>query len=114
MEDELLSGILAAEREIHLQIDSLEKQTEDRLERLRLELDRLLDDESKLLQSELEKARDRAGQTAEKEAETLLAEARTFATRLENIDIVELDRVVIRYLTRIYPEGADDCQDEQA
>jgi len=114
MEDELLSGILAAEREIHLQIESLEEQTADRLEKLRQELDRLLDDESKLLHAELERAQVVVGQTAENEAESLLAEARAFALRLENLDTAELDRVVLRYLTRIYPEGADDCQDEQA
>ena len=114
MEDELLSGILAAEREIHLQIESLDEQTADRLEKLRQELDRLLDDESKLLQAELERAQVVAGQMAEKEAESLLAKARAFALRLENLDIAELDKVVLRYLTRIYPEGADDCQDEQA
>ena len=114
MDDELLSDILAVEHEIRLQIESLEQQTGERLEKLRQEIDRMLDDESRLLEEELEKARDRAEQSAGKEAEKLLAEARAYALRLENLDTAELDRVVRSNLTRIYPEGANDRQDEQA
>lgn len=113
MDDELLSEILAAEREIRLQIDALEQQTSERLGTLKLELEQMLDNESGTLQAELEQARIRTEQTAQREADALLAEARAFAMRLENLDTLELDRVLIRYLAGIRPEGAYDRQDEQ-
>lgn len=114
MGDELLSDILAAERDISLQIDNLERQTAERLEKLRQELDQLLGNESRSLQHELEQAQSRVEQSARQEADALLAEARAFALRLENLDTPELEKVVIRNLFRILPEGADDRQDEQA
>lgn len=113
MSDELLSDILAAEREIRLQIESLEQVTADHLEKRRQELDHMLEDESKALQAELEKAVAGAEHSAVREAEASLASAREYARRLEDLDIADLDRVVLSYLTRILPEGADDRQDEQ-
>ena len=114
MDDELLSDILAAEREIRLQIDALELQTEQRLEKLRQELAQTRDAESIALQAELEQARIRAEQSSQHEADGLLTEARAFARRLENLDNQVLDQVVIRHLASILPEGAHDRQDEQA
>lgn len=113
MGDELLSDILAAERDIRQQIDAMERQTEERLEKLRQELDQTLGNESASLQYELEQAQARTEQTAQQEADALLAEALAFAQRLEKLDAVELERVVIRHLSRILPEGTDDRQDEQ-
>ena len=113
MDDELLSDILAAEREIRLQIDALEQESAERLAVLRQQLDQMLDTESTALQAELERARIAAEQAALREADALLAEARAFAVRLEQLDNVELDRVVIRHLSRILPEGAYDRTDEQ-
>jgi len=114
MDDELLSDILAAEREIRLQIDAMEQQTAERLETLRQELEQKLNNESVALQAELAQALTRAEQTALREADALLAEARAFALRRENLDARELERVVLRHLGRILPEGAHDRQDEQA
>ncbi|OGU17783.1 MAG: hypothetical protein A2076_10770 [Geobacteraceae bacterium GWC2_53_11] len=113
MDDELLSDILAAERDIRLQIEDLKRQTEERLEKLRQEIDQTLGDETRSLQHEREQALARAEQTARQEANAQLAEARAFAARLENLDTPELERVVIRHLSRILPGGADDRQDEQ-
>lgn len=114
MEDELLSDILAAEREIRLQIDALEQQAAERLETVRQELARKVEQETLTLQAELEKNLSLARQKAGAEAEAVLAEARSYALRLENLKSVELERVVLHYLTRIRPEGSDDRQDEQA
>ncbi len=114
MDNELLSDILAAEREIHLQIDALEQQEAERLATIRQELDRMLDNESMALRAELDQAEIKAGQAAQQEADALLVEARTFALRLEKLDNLELDRVVLHHIARILPEGADDRQDEQA
>lgn len=105
MEDELLSEILATEREMRLQIDALKQQTAARLETLRQELGQILESEARALQGELEKARDRAGQAALLEVDAQLAEAGAFALRLEKLDDVELDRVVLRHLAGIDPEG---------
>lgn len=114
MEDELLSEILATEREIRLRIDALKRRNAERLEALRRELDEMLEGEARALQGELERARAKAEQAARLEADARLAEAGAFALRLEKLDAVELDRVVLRHLARIRPEGADDRQDEQA
>jgi len=114
MDDELLSDILAAEREIRLQIETLEQQTAQRLETLKQELEQMLSNESLALQTEMEQARIRAEQSALRETDVLLAEARAFALRMDNLDAQELDRVVILHLARILPEGAHDRQDEQA
>jgi vacuolar-type H+-ATPase subunit H len=105
MDDELLGDILAAERDIRLQINALDQQTTERLEALTQELDQMLERETMALQAELELARSRAGESAQREGESLLDEARAFAVRLESIDTKELDRVVVRHLARILPEG---------
>ena len=114
MDDELLADILAAEHDIRLQIESLEQQTAARLASFRQEFEQLLAAEAEALQAELELDRARAGQAAEEEAQGVLAEARAYAGRLKNLDNAQLERVVRHHLPRIYPEGADDRQDEQA
>ena len=105
MDDKLLSDIFAAERSIRQQIDVLEQQTAEQMEALGQELDRMLKNESSALQAELEMAQARAEESAQQEAETLLAEAGAFALRLKNIDSQELDTVVVRHLARILPGG---------
>jgi len=105
MDDELLTDILAAERDIRLQINALEQQTAERLEALKQELDQMLESESTALQSELDLARTSAEESAHREAEALMAEARAFALRLENLATLELDTVVLRHLARILPGG---------
>lgn len=106
MDDELLDDILAAEREIRLQIDELEQKITAQRETLRQELDQMLDNKSRTLQAEQEESLSRAEQTALQEADELLAEARAYALRLENLNTPELDSVVLRHLARILPEGA--------
>ena len=113
MDDGLLPEILAAERQIRLQIESMEQETAARLEKLGQELERMVAAESELLKNELVNARARAESSAEAEAATMLAEARASAVRLEKLTAEQLDRVVLRHLARIYPEGAHDRQDEQ-
>jgi vacuolar-type H+-ATPase subunit H len=114
MEDELLADILAAERDIRLQIETLKQRTAERLESIKQELDLMLENESRALQAELDLAQARAVESAQREAEALLAEARAFAVRLERIDTMELDRVVGHHLARILPKGDHDRQNEQA
>jgi vacuolar-type H+-ATPase subunit H len=113
MEDELLSDILAAEREISRQIDALEQQTAARLESVRQELARKVEEETLSLQAELEKNLSSARQKAEAASAALLAEAQNYAIRLKDIENAQLDRVLLHSLTRIRPEGCDDRKNEQ-
>lgn len=112
MDDGLLSDILAAEREITLQIEALELETRARLEKLGQELEMKVAAEKELLQAELANAMAKAEQSAEEEAMAILAEARSLALRQSKLTAEQLDRVVLRHLARIYPEGANDRQDE--
>ena len=109
-----MTDILAAEREIRLQIEALEQETAARLVKLGQELDLMIAAESELLQTELVNARASAERTAEEEAEAMLAKAQSFALRQNNLEPELLDRVLQRHLARIYPEGAHDRQNEQA
>ena len=106
MAEELLSDILAAERVIRLEIDELEVQVAQKLERLQQELDSELANEAKALQDDLETALRRAEVEAQQEAKALLDEARSAARRLEYLDSAELDQVVGRHLRQILPAGA--------
>ena len=113
MDDGLLSEILAAEREIRLQIESMEQETAAHLEKLEKELALMVAAESELLKTELVNARAKAERSAEEEAEAMLAEARALALRQNSLEPEQLDRVVLRHLACIYPEGAHDRQNEQ-
>lgn len=114
MDNELLSDILAAERDIRMEIAVLELREAERLDTLRRELDQALDNEATALQAELEQAGTKAGLDAQLAAEALVAEARAFALRLERLGDPELDEVLLHHIVRILPEGAHDRQDEQA
>lgn len=105
MADELLSDILDAERAIQLEINELEAQVAQELERLQQELDSELANVSRTLQDELAARLSRAEAEAQQESETLLDEARTYARRLENLDTPQLDEVVCRHLVHILPKG---------
>ena len=107
MADELLSDILDAERAIQLEIDEVEAQVTQELERLQQELDSELANASRTLQDELAARLSRAEAEAQKEAETLLDEARTFARRLENLDTPAQERAVLRHLGQILPKGTE-------
>lgn len=113
MDDQLLPDILAAEREIRRQIDILEVELAERLQRVKKELEENEENESRNLQTELEQACSRTDAAAQQEAEALLTAAQLFAQKLDNLDQDVVDQVVMRHLPRIMPEGANDCQDEQ-
>lgn len=106
MAAELLSDILAAEEAIRLEIDELEGEVAQELEKLQQELDAELASATKTLQDEQEAALRRAEAEAQQEAEALLADARASARRLENLGTPELDEVVRRHLVQILPAGA--------
>lgn len=107
MDEELLSDILAAEREIRRQIDATREESAARLEALRLECEATLEQECRTLQGEGEEAQCRAEEMAQTEGEALLAAARSFAERLDRLTPEELDLVVRRQLQRLLPEGVE-------
>lgn len=107
MDDELLDDILTAERQIRRQIDAAKEESAAHLQRLRQEFEEDLQNESRQLQGKVQEVQCRAEETAQEEAEALLAAARTFSERLDHLSPEELDRVVRRELHRILPEGAE-------
>lgn len=107
MNDELLAEILTAEREIRREIDALEERIAKEEETLRQELDQSVVNAAMTLQAERQEALKRAEQSALREADALLAKARSFASRLENLDNSALEGVIFRHLPRVLPKGAD-------
>lgn len=106
MDDELLSDILAAEREIRRRIDELEERVAHDLEQLRQELEQELVVESRTLEKERDESLRGAEEESRREAASLVESARAFARRLENLDDAELDTVLLRHLAQILPAGA--------
>ena len=114
MSDDLLTDIVAAERDIRSRNTTLERELADRLEALRLELAAEFQQEVVSREVSLARALDHAIQSARREAASLLAEAHAYAERLNALDASELDPVVVRHLVHLHPEGNHDRQDEQA
>lgn len=106
MADELLSDILAAERAIRLEIDELEEEVAQELEKLQQELDAELADAARALQAELAAALSQTESMTQQEAAALLDDARAFARRLESLDTAKLDEILHRQLVQIFPSGA--------
>lgn len=106
MDDELLSDILAAEREIRLRIDEREQRRGERLTAVARDLEQQWELETAALRAELEQALDRTERLAGREAEHLVAEARACALRLERMEAADLDRLLLRRLGAVLPEGA--------
>lgn len=113
MDNELLTDILAAEREISQRISTLELQAAERLEMLNKELEQMLAREAAQLDKELQLAGAAAEQAATVEADALLNSAREYAARLEDIPPLELGRVLLRHLVSLIPEECHDRQNEQ-
>lgn len=105
MDDELLSDILAAEREIRQRIDERQRQREERLAAVARELAQEWEREAGALRAEREQALDRTERRARQEAEGLVAEARAYAQRLERMETADLDRFLAPRLRGLLPEG---------
>jgi vacuolar-type H+-ATPase subunit H len=114
MSDDLLTDIVAAERDIRSRNTALERELADRLEALRSELAAELQQEVDSMEESLARALDHAIQTARREAVSLLAEANAYAERMNDLVAGDLDQVVVRHLLHLHPEGTHDRQDEQA
>lgn len=114
MDEELLSDILAVEREIRQRNSTLEQESAAWLAALAVELEEALRQEAARLDEALAGELVCAEQTARGESNSLLAEANLYAARIASLGEGELDSVINRYLVRLYREQGHDRQDEQA
>jgi len=114
MSEELLSEIVAAEREIRGQLSALQKESAARLAAVRSETAEELRRESARLEAEFDAAIEQASLQATEAGAALVAEADAYAQRLGSLDPALLERVIVRHLQRICPENDHDRQDEQA
>jgi hypothetical protein len=113
MAEELLSEIVAAEREIRLQLSRLEEELAARLDGVRAETQEELEREAASLAAELEAELAKASRFAEKEARSRVAEARAYAERLGALTTDQLDDIVCRHLRAVCQGEHHDRPDEQ-
>jgi vacuolar-type H+-ATPase subunit H len=113
MGDELLSDIVAEEREIRQRLSLLEEEMARRLAAVRSETEEELDRETARLEGELSEHLRQVTLSAEREAGEMLAEARAYAERLRLLDAAALERVIVSHLHHLRPEERHDRPDEQ-
>lgn len=114
MDEELLSDILEAEREIRQRNAALEQETNARLAVLAAEMEDAVRQEAARLDEVLAGELECAGQAARDDSAALLAEAHAYAERISFLGAAEVDLLVIRHLEHVFPEQRHDRQDEQA
>ena len=113
MSDELLSDIVAAEKEIRSRNALLEQELADQRATLQAELAAELQAEAAALEAEMATALDCSTGVAEREAASRIAEATAYAGRIGRLGAAELDPLVVRHLQFLLPEGTHDRPDEQ-
>lgn len=101
MSDELLSEIVAAEREIRRGILALEEECAARLARAKSEAEGELRGEAERLEVELAAALEEATRGALSEAQTVVAGADAYARRLASLPAEQLEELILRQLQRI-------------
>ena len=114
MPDELLSEIMAAEREIRRQLSALEKERTARLAAARAEAAETLRQEAARLEAQFDRALETVTQEAEQESLAVVAGANAYAGMLSSLEADRLDRIIARHLHVLRLEDAHDRQDEQA
>ncbi len=104
MSEELLSEIVAAERDIRLRVRAVEEETAARLAGVREEAAEAFRREADRLDDELARALEEAEREARDEARGVVAEARAYADRLRGLDAGLLEEVVVRHLRSLRQE----------
>jgi hypothetical protein len=113
MADELLSSIIRLENDIQKQLKSEQLRADAWLARVRA------DEEEQLLRISTEReeadrtALREARQRAEEESAAIERREAKRCRRLEAFDDQELAEILQRYLVKVLPGRADDCQDVQ-
>jgi len=113
MGDELLSEIVAAEREIRRQLSALQEESAARLAAVRAEAAETLRQEAARLEEAFDRAMETVEQEAQQESLAVVAEANAAVARFNSLETEMLDRIIIRHLQRLRREDAHDRQDEQ-
>jgi vacuolar-type H+-ATPase subunit H len=113
MAEELLSEIVAAEREIRARITRLEEELAARLAAVLAEAEAMLAQEEASLAAELDGELAKATRLAEKEARSRVAEALAYAERLDALTAEQLDDIVSSHLQAVCQGEHHDRPDEQ-
>lgn len=113
MDDELLTEILAVEREVSERLNRLETESARMLEALDRELTAGIERELCLFQEESDRVNAAAEQEARMAANAIVADAKYYAARIGSISDEKLKLILARHLVRLRPEAENDRQDEQ-
>lgn len=111
MEKDVLAAIMEVEKEIEGEVAAEREREAERLDRVKQEIAQRLEQEKDRLDEWLLQELAAAGEAAERDARALEEEATARAEVLSRLDDETLQRVVLRYLTRIVPGHHDDRQD---
>jgi len=114
MGDELLSEIVAAEREIRRQLTALREESAARLAAARSEAEEELRQEAARLEIEFARSVDEAERDARQESLAVVAEAEGDVARFDSLPAEILDGIIARHLHGIVWEDDHDRPDEQA
>ncbi len=104
MERDLLSKVIAAEKDIQDCLDSEKTKACKWLEEVREEAEEEILREQEKMQSLLEEKRNAAVNEANLRASEILNRAREAAGRIEGVDGVLLRKIVLEHLNKILPE----------
>lgn len=114
MADELLSEIVAAEREIRRQLSLLKGESETRLATARAGAEEALRREAARLDAEFARAMEAVAREARQESLAEVAAAEAYVARLDSLETEMLDRLIVRRLRDLVREEGHDRPDEQA
>lgn len=114
MGKELLSEIVATEREIRRQLAALKEESAARLAVARAEAEEELLREETRLGEAFDRAMEAVAQEAQQESLSLVAEAEAYVARLDSLETETLDRLIVRHLRDLVRENDHDRPDEQA
>lgn len=103
MGNDILTSIVAVEKEIRGRLAAEKKRGEERLVLVRAEAEAEIRREEEALSASLERAVAKARVDAERESAEILEEAGARAARLAGVSEELLERVVLKYLLKILP-----------
>ena len=106
MEDDVLSRVVAVEKEIQQRLELERTNAREWLEKTRAEQERKFLEEETLIKKESDSVYGQAVKDAEARASEMLDEAREEAARLEKEDDEVLARIVMKHIDGILPGNA--------
>lgn len=106
MGEDILSKVIAAEREIQQRLELERTSARELVDKAKDERERKLLEEEGKIKEKFSISFGQAVKDAESRASEMLEEARAEAARLENLDDELLKRIITKHLVRILPEKA--------